>query len=131
MTKDAIINFFHQNFPGIKESRSLAEVSTMFDRYENSYCYKYRNGKVEFLSIYMMISDKYMDMIEANPKITTNHEFILECANNKGKNLHFLIALGPGAGNILSCLKDVIKRERPDTISWVKADSKLHWIKRR
>lgn len=131
MIKDELVNFFHENYPGIKENRSVSDVAAMFDRFEGQYCFKYKNGKVEFLALYLMVNDILMDRIEKDPKWIGDPEFIIECLLNKGRNLHFIVALGPGAGNILSCLKDVIRREQPGSVSWLKEDMKIHWIKER
>lgn len=131
MIKNELVSFFYQNYPGIKEQRSIEDVSEMFERFDGQYCFKYKNGRVEFLALYLMVNDEWIDEIERNPNRIGEPGLILECLQHKGKNLHFIVALGPGSGNILSCLKDVIRRERPDSVSWLKEDMKIHWIKER
>lgn len=132
MIKDELIRFFWENYPGIREKYSVEDIGRMFARMDGGYSYKYKNGELVAVVIYLMVNDEYCDMIESQPELVGNPEFIGKCLENKGRNAHFIAALGAGAGNILWCLKEVIRRERPDSVSWYKDDLRyLHWIKRR
>jgi hypothetical protein len=132
MNINELAKFFWLNYPGIKDKYSLEDTENLFKLFNGRYCYKYKNDQLVFVAIYLMVSDEYCDKIEQDSSLLSQPSFIVQCMNNQGINCHFIGALGAGAGNILWCLKQVIKRERPESVSWYKAEmNKLHWIKRR
>lgn len=124
--------FFYNNYPNIKNIRSFKDCVGMIDLFKDTLIYKIKDKKVIFLAIYLKISNEYFNLIQDNPELFKDIEFIKKCIENKGENIHFAFALGSGTRNILSCLKEIIKKESPLTVSWYKPEmKKIHIIKMR
>lgn len=123
-----VAKFFYLNYPKAKDC-AIDEILSMFALYEDQFCYDIVDSKVVFVAIYLRVDDKTFEKISHNPKILKRESFLLECLKKQGQNIHFIYAVGKRS-SILKCLRKVIKKEEPKTVSWYKDDMKvIHNIK--
>lgn len=115
-----LAEFFQENYSGIKEKLSIEDCVSMISMFEDSLYYKCIDGEIKCLLVYLKVNDDYFNIIKGGYPVLNEPEFILECLKNKGKNIHFFLAISKKLRYTLEGLRSVIKEERPDTVSWFK-----------
>lgn len=123
--------FFYRNYPYIKDARTLDDCINMMERFKDKIISRIESGSVVFLALYLKLNDVHFNAVKDSIKNASTPEFIEKSILNEGDNVHFAIALG-NPKYILNCLKEVIRKENPKTVSWYKPDmKKIHLIKLR
>ncbi len=80
-----------------------------------------QHDKIEGVAVYLTLSDETFNELK-NFKLEGDDLF-----TEQGRNVHFIILAADNGHVILQGIKEVIKKERPKTISWFNPDhTRLH-----
>ncbi len=80
----------------------------------------------EGFAIYVMVSDRMLELIRNNPKRLKEPDFVWYLLHMKGDNVHFIGIYGPMVGGrvaiILRGMQDVVAKRKPKSVSWFNQD---------
>lgn len=115
-----VAEYVYKNYETLKGSITYSQVLSLLDRFDNNIIVMREDDQITGVGIYFMTDDMSMRRIKSYVYRLNNPEHILEIMKRRGDNLHFIGVVAKDTKTILKGLKEVIKREKPKTISWFK-----------
>ena len=85
---------------------------------------------IKCVSFYYKLTDDSFDKVKSEKidlRVADNH---VALQKENGRNYHFIMLATKGARIILQGLKDIIRRDRPKTVSWFSPDMNQFFIKK-
>lgn len=120
----------------LREVKDLSElpyeaVEALVDKMLANGHYIYQGNGFAF---YIKCSDAALDNLKKDKSILYNTEKVRELLDGDGPNVHFIGLYGDRQGNgyisILRGLKELVKKERPSSISWFDKEMKRFILRR-
>ena len=112
----------HTNFPLMREVSDYEGIKIFVDRWIDNIFLVCNNKEIRGLAVYIMVSDLALEAIKHGIYDLKNPEEFDEVRQMKGDNMHVFCLVAEGTRVILKGLKDIIKLNKPKTVSWITPD---------
>ena len=113
-------NFVYYNDPSLQKRMPRWKILSLFDQYPNNIMtIKGENG-FDGAAFYLRLTDQTLHKILLGDFDFQDEKNIYNALKENGQNIHFLKLVGGKVKIIRDGMKEVIKKENPLTISWVR-----------
>lgn len=119
-----IAKFIYDRYEEYKEKVDIKDVEKFVEWWKDKIVCVYSNGELSGIGIYIMISDEAVKNIQDKKYNLSNVWDLAEVVfNKKGRNLFGIGAVTDGGLKVIrKGMREVIERENPKTISWIRPD---------
>lgn len=126
-----ITNIIYQNFPYISNLFPRWALLSLIDRNQDKLVYVKDGEMIRGVAMFLRLTDETLSDLIMNNKDILDKESLNEMLKEKGENIHFLFVCADSVGVILKGLRNVMKNEKINSISWFNVDMKFRFIKYR
>lgn len=110
--------YIYENYPNLKNKVQYWQLLSLLDRFQGNNIVIKENNKILGAGFYIRVNDEILNQIEIR-KIR-NFDTLHHQLNQEGDNIFFPMVIADNTKTILRGLKEVIKKEKPKTISWMR-----------
>ena len=94
------------------------KILSFIDRHQDRIVSIYKKDKIVGFSIYLKLTDETLYKVFCRDFEFKNFEAVDSALKENGRNIHFIMLVSDGIGIIRKGLRNIIKNENPETISW-------------
>ena len=94
------------------------KILSFIDRHQDRIVSIYKKDKIVGFSIYLKLTDETLYKVFCRDFEFKNFEAVDSALKENGRNIHFIRLVSDGIGIIREGLRNIIKNENPETISW-------------
>jgi hypothetical protein len=123
-----IADYIYNNYS--KTGISKEQLKQLYETCPDKFIVIRNNGSINAIGFYFKLSDKLLEDFKNNRLKVDSAEDIDKCFNSDGDNVLFAFASGDFK-SLRKGVKEVIKKENPKTVSWMKADLSKPFIYKR
>ncbi len=108
--------------PAVKQAGNMIKKS-MIDNFVSLMRYSGRTYSCpDGFAFYLKLRDKQIKEIKKNPELLTRQDSMKLFLKQDGDNIHFIGIYGKKIISIRQGLKEIIKKEKPRSVSWYNKD---------
>jgi len=113
-----ICDYILENYPGLKNKVARWQLLSLLDKNEDKIIIVKEDNKFKGAAMYAKLTDETLWQLEYGFLNISNPDTINRMLQETGNNIHFLCLIADGVKTILKGLREVIKKENPQTVSW-------------
>lgn len=127
-----LCDYIYNNFPNLRKMFARWQILSMLDKNEDKIIFIKDDGEFKGVAFYVKVSDEILEEFKVlsrnNPEVVkevlSDAEFIKVLLQEEGDNIHFLFVSADSFYTIQRMKREVIKREKAETISWFRLTPK-------